>query len=106
MTEMRLSIDVELDYWIDDQAEILLQIEAAAMVDQLLEHQDLRIYCLAPLRAVPGEDAIGQRTWARGSGSFRVDYKAVVKIDRAGVDFSQLPATDLCDLPGDAVPYL
>ena len=103
---MRLSIDVELDYWIDDQAEILLQIEAAAMVDQLLEHQDLRIYCLAPLRAVPGEDAIGQRTWAKGSGSFRVDYKAVVKIDRAGVDFSQLPATDLSDLPGDAVPYL
>jgi hypothetical protein len=103
---MRLSIDVELDYWIDDQAEVLLQIEAAAMVDQRLEHQDLRIYCLEPLRAVPGEDAIGQRTWAKASGSFCVEYKAVVNIDRAGVDFSQLPATDLCDLPGDAVPYL
>ncbi|MEN2785604.1 transglutaminase family protein [Sphingomonas qilianensis] len=103
---MRLSIDVELDYWIDNQAEILLQIEAAAMVDQHLEHQDLRIYCLEPLRAVPGENAIGQRTWAKGSGTFRVSYRAVVKIDRAGVDFSQLPATDLSDLPGDAVPYL
>ncbi|WP_443025575.1 transglutaminase-like domain-containing protein [Sphingomonas sp. PB4P5] len=103
---MRLSIDVALDYWIDDQAEVLLQIEAAAMVDQHLEHQDLRIYCMEPLRAVPGEDAIGQRTWAKASGSFCVEYQAVVKIDRAGVDFSQLPATDLSDLPGDAVPYL
>jgi hypothetical protein len=106
MTEMRLSIDVELDYWINDTAEVLLQIEAAAMVDQRLEHQDLRIYCLEPLRAVPGEDAIGQRTWAKASGSFCVQYQAVVKIERASVDFSLLPATDLSDLPGDAVPYL
>jgi hypothetical protein len=103
---MRLSIDVMLDYWVNDSAEVLLQIEAAAMADQYLEQQDLRVYCTEPLTAVPGEDAIGQRTWAKGQGSFLVEYKAVVAIDRAEVDFSQLPATDLSDLPGDAVPYL
>lgn len=55
---------------------------------------------------MPGENAIGQRTWAKGEGSFLVSYHAVVEIDRAGVDFAALPATDLSDLPGDAVAYL
>lgn len=103
---MRLSIDVMLDYWIVDQAEVLLQIEAAAMADQRLIAQDLRITAVEPLRAVPGQDAIGQRRWAKGAGSFQVDYHAVVDIERAGIDFRALQATDLSDLPGDTVPYL
>jgi transglutaminase-like putative cysteine protease len=103
---MRLSIDVTLDYNIDDSAEILLQVEAAAMVDQHLEHQDMRVFSADPIRAVPGEDAIGQRTWARGSGHFRVEYSAVVAIDRVSIDLSALPATSLSGLPGDVVPYL
>ncbi len=103
---MRLSIDVTLDYNIDDSAEILLQVEAAAMVDQHLEHQDMRVFSADPIRAVPGENAIGQRTWARGTGHFRVEYNAIVAIDRATIDFAELPATPLWQLPGDAVPYL
>lgn len=103
---MRLSIDVTLNYWIMDQAEVLLQVEAAACGDQRLIEQDLRVTAAEPLRAVPGENAIGQRTWAKGAGSFLVSYHAVVEIDRAGVDVAALPATDLSDLPGDAIAYL
>ena len=103
---MRLSIDVTLDYNIDDSAEILLQVEAAAMTDQHLEHQDMRVFSADPIRAVPGESAIGQRTWARGTGHFRVEYKAIVAIDRASVDFADLPATPMWQVPGDAVQYL
>ncbi|MGY4398869.1 hypothetical protein ACVWZA_004079 [Sphingomonas sp. UYAg733] len=103
---MRLSIDVMLDYFVDDSAEVLLQIEAAAMADQRLEHQDLRVYSNDPLRAMPGEDGIGQRTWARGTGPFQAEYHAIVVIDRAGVDLSTLPPTAMAELPAEAIPYL
>ncbi|QNQ11729.1 transglutaminase-like domain-containing protein [Sphingomonas alpina] len=103
---MRLSIDVLLDYFVDDSAEVLLQIEAAAMADQRLEQQDLRVYCDNPLRAMSGEEGIGQRTWARASGSFQAEYRAVVAIDRAPVDLSSLPPTAMAELPAEAIPYL
>ena len=40
---MRLSIDVRLDYGISGDADVLLQIEAAAMADQKIESESLTI---------------------------------------------------------------
>ena len=42
---MRLRIEADLDYWIDGAADVLLQVEVAAMADQKLLHQDLRVWC-------------------------------------------------------------
>lgn len=103
---MRLSIDMMLDYTIDGAADVLLLVEAAAGHDQRLETQDLRVYCPAPVRAVPGEDGIGQRCWARGEGRFRAEYTATVTIDRAPVDLATLPATAVRAMPGETIPYL
>jgi transglutaminase-like putative cysteine protease len=103
---MRLAIDVMLDYWIEDAADVLLLVEAAAMVDQRLEHQDMRVYCSEPLRAVAGEEGIGQRTWARGEGNFRVEYQAVVTIDREVADLASLAPTPARMLPAETVAYL
>ena len=103
---MRLAIDVMLDYWIEDAADILLLVEAAAMADQRLERQDMRVYSNDPLRAVPGEEGIGQRTWARGNGNFRVEYQAEVTIARASVDLAALPATSARMLPAETIAYL
>ena len=103
---MRLSIDVLLDYTIDGEADVLLLIEAAKGADQRLEVQDLRVYCPEPLRAVPGEDGIGQRCWARGQGSFRAEYRATVDIARAPVDFATLGDTPIRLMPPDTIPYL
>lgn len=103
---MRLSIDVMLDYTIDSDADVLLLVEAAQTDDQRLEAQDLRVYCSEPLRAVPGEDGIGQRCWARGDGSFRADYKATVEIMRSPIDFAILPDTPLRQMPPETIPYL
>lgn len=103
---MRLAIDVMLDYWIEDAADVLLLVEAAAMADQRLEQQDLRVYCPEPLRAVPGEEGIGQRTWARGQGNFRVEYKAVVAIERSAIDLASLAPTAARMLPAETVAYL
>jgi transglutaminase-like putative cysteine protease len=103
---MRLAIDVLLDYWIEGEADVLLLVEAAAMADQRLELQDLSVWCPEPLRVVAGEEGVGQRTWARGEGAFRVEYHAVVAIERTAVDLAALTATPTRMLPAETVPYL
>lgn len=103
---MRIAIEAMLDYTIDGAADVLLLIEAAKQPDQHLEMQDLRVYSPEPLRAVRGEDGIGQRCWARGEGAFRADYRAIVRIDRPAIDFSVLPDTPVRMMPPETIPYL
>lgn len=103
---MRLAIDMMLDYTIDGAADVLLLVEAAAGPEQRLETQDLRVCCPAPVRAVPGEDGIGQRCWARAEGRFQAEYRATVAIERAPVDLATLPDTPLRTMPAETIPYL
>lgn len=103
---MRLGIDVTLDYTIDGAADVLLLVEAAKAVDQRLELQDLRVYSNDPIRAVPGEDGIGQRCWARGTGPFRAEYRAIVEIMRTPVDLATLGDTPIRLMPPETIPYL
>lgn len=103
---MRLRIEAELDYYVDGAADVLLQIEVAAMADQRLDLQDLRIWTDAPLTTVAGEDAIGQRAWARAVGPFRAEYVAEVTILREPVDFATLAAAPPRTLPALTIPYL
>ncbi|MGY2735449.1 transglutaminase-like domain-containing protein [Sphingomonas sp. UYP23] len=103
---MRLGIDVTLDYTIDGAADVLLLVEAAKGTDQRLELQDLRVYSNDPIRAVPGEDGIGQRCWARGDGPFRAEYRAIVEIVRSPVDLAMLGDTQIRLMPPETIPYL
>lgn len=103
---MRLSIDVALDYWIDEPADIVLQIEAAAMPDQQLESQSLTVWTDTPIAAVPGEDGIGQRCLTRGFGQFKAQYQAIVAIDRPQLDIAALIGTPRHRLPGAVIGYL
>lgn len=103
---MRLAIDVTLDYWIEDAADVLLQIEVAALPDQRLETQDLKVWTDTPLVAVVGEDGVGQRCLAHGTGSFRAEYHAVVAIERPTVDIAHLAAAPPRALPGSIISYL
>ena len=103
---MRLSIEADLDYVIDGAADVLLQVEVAAMTDQRLLAQRLDVWCEGPLAAVAGEDSIGQRTWARGVGAFRAEYRAEVLVERAALDLTALPGSPPRALPGLTIPYL
>ncbi len=103
---MRIKIDVLLDYHIPGPHDVLLQIEAAAMTDQRLLTSSLTVTSPERLGAVPGEEAIGQRTWAAGAGQFRVVYSAQVKIGRAVRPLDTLQASDPRVLPAMVVPYL
>ncbi|MDB5702250.1 MAG: transglutaminase family protein [Sphingomonadales bacterium] len=103
---MIIDIDVLLDYGIPERHDVLLQVEAAAMADQRLLESHLTVTSPERLRAVEGEESIGQRTWAAGLGQFRVEYRARVAIDRAPVDLSNKQANDPRMLPALVVPYL
>jgi transglutaminase-like putative cysteine protease len=103
---MIIDIDVLLDYGIPDRHDVLLQVEAAAMTDQRIIESNLTVTSPEGLRAVEGEESIGQRTWAVGLGQFRVEYRARVAIDRAPVDLSNMGANNPRTLPALVVPYL
>jgi len=103
---MRLKIDVELDYTIDGAYSMLLLVEAAAMADQYIESESLIVTSREPLRAITGEDGIGQRCWALAEGWFQATYHAVVELDRQDVSIATLPETPPRLLPAEAVPYL
>ncbi|VVT08580.1 Transglutaminase [Sphingomonas sp. EC-HK361] len=103
---MRLSIDVHLDYYFPEPADVLLQVEAAAMADQRLIEQSMIVHSDNPIRAVPGEDGIGQRCWIAAHDRVLVDYKAVVEIDRQPVALDQFGATPVRALAADLTAYL
>ena len=106
---MRLAIDVLLDYSLpptDEPTDVLLQVEVAAMTDQRLVSERLTATSPERLRAVHGEDSIGQRTWAAGVGRFTARYAATVEIDRVVLDLAPLGPTLARDLPALALPYL
>lgn len=103
---MRIGIEVELDYAFADAADVLLQIEAAAMPDQVIEHEALTVWSDTPIRATTGEDGIGQRCWAHGHGRLEASYRAIVRVERLPVDLGPLAATPSRMLHGALVPYL
>ncbi len=103
---MIVQINVQLDYYLPQSCDVLLQIEAAAMADQRLSDSRLLVSSGCDLVAVEGEERIGQRTWASGHGGFKVDYQCVVQIDRPDIDISTLPADSPRDLPALVIPHL
>jgi transglutaminase-like putative cysteine protease len=103
---MRLAIDVHLDYGFAEPADVLLQIEAAAMADQRIESESLVIHSDHPIRALAGEERIGQRCWARGEGRLVADYTAIVAIDRPAITLADLAPTPVRDLPSETIRYL
>ena len=103
---MRLGIDVEIDYAVPEPADILLQIEAAAMPDQRIEAETLTVWSDFPLRAAPGEDGIGQRCWVQAVGRLQAQYRATVVIDRPPVVLERLGASPPRALPAELTAYL
>ena len=103
---MRLSIQVELDYYFAQAADVLLAVEVAQLPDQRLVDDLLTVDGVGPLRPVAGGDGIGRRTWMRAEGPFHAAYRATVDVERPVLPIDGLPAAALPDLPAELVPYL
>jgi transglutaminase-like putative cysteine protease len=104
---MRLQIDIDLDYFLPEPADVLLAVEVAQLPDQALLRDLLTIDGAdAPLTPVAGEDAIGQRTWVRASGRLHATYRATVEVERRIRPIRNLPICPLPQLPPEAIAYL
>lgn len=103
---MKLQIDVHLDYRFERSCDVLLQVEVAAIADQLIEHAGITVTPHDHLVRVAAQDGIGERIWLRTGGQVLIDYKATVIIDRTPSDWAALQEVPLHRLPGDAVQYL
>ncbi len=103
---MSLQISVRLDYWFEEATDILLQLEAAAIPEQMIETAAIEITPGEHFARVAAQDQIGERIWVRTQGQLLVDYRATVRIERVLDDCLDLPAVALHHLPGETVQYL
>lgn len=103
---MKLAITTELDYNLPVPTDVLLQVEAAAIPEQIIEQAHIDVPPGEHFARVPGHDTIGDRIWLRLQGQLKVSYSAVVSIDRLSANCAELDATPPHLLPGETVEYL
>lgn len=103
---MILTIDVHLQYQLSKPTDLLLQIEAADLADQPLEHAHIDFSEVTHFARVAADEGLGERIWLRADGLFRCDYTARIRIDRPVLDLGMLDAVPPHLLPGDTVRYL
>ncbi len=103
---MRLKIEADLDYFLPQPADVLLEMEVAQLPDQRLVEDRLSVGTATPLRPVMGHGGIGRRTWTGGEGRFTARYEAVVDVDRQVPDLSACGLVPLQHLPASTIEYL
>ena len=105
-TVMKISIVARLDYSFAVPTDVLLQIEAAALPEQRIEHAHIDVSSCQHFARVPALDMIGERIWLRVNGQMLVDYAATIDVDRLVTDCRDLPKVQPHQLPGEAIQYL
>jgi transglutaminase-like putative cysteine protease len=103
---VKLFVQAALDYTFAQPADVLLQIEAAALPDQLISAAHIDISQSAHVARVAGHERIGERFWLHVADRLTVNYFATVEVQRAASDVRNLPETPPHLLPSSAVDYL
>jgi transglutaminase-like putative cysteine protease len=101
-----LKIDVQLQYAVQTQTDIILQITVPDFADQRVISEQLVLSESLHSASVPGEAGFGTRVLLCVEKDFECHYAAQVVIDRPLVDISPLPALPPNRLPDDALRYL
>jgi transglutaminase-like putative cysteine protease len=103
---MTLLITAHLDYFFPEPTDVLLQVEAAAIPEQVIETAHIAVTECEHFARVPAQDMIGDRIWVRIQGRMTVDYRSRVAINRIVDDCLGLPKVPPHQLPGETVQYL
>lgn len=103
---MPLQIVTRLDLAFGEETDLLLQIEAAPIPEQLVESAVLELPPVHHMARVPGHNGIGERIWLRHQGELSVEYRANVTPARIIAELPGLPALPPHQLPGETVEYL
>lgn len=103
---MKLAIDVTLEYTLSGPTDVLLQIEAAMIPEQTVEHARIDLPPTEHFARVAGHNAIGDRIWVRADGTLSVRYEALVAINRITANIADLPAVPPHLLPAETIEYI
>lgn len=103
---MPISIQASLDYFFEHPTDVLLQLEAAMIPEQIVSDPFIDISPVDHFARVPAQAMIGERIWLRVQGQLRVDYRATVDVRRRVSDCLSLPKVPAHQLPGEVVDYL
>ncbi len=103
---MKLTIDVTLDYFLPSVTDVLLQIEAAIIPEQVVEHAFIDLPPAEHFARLAGHGDIGDRIWLRAEGSLAVGYQATVAINRLTAEIADLPGVPPHMLPAETVEYV
>jgi len=103
---MSLNIHTHFDYDFFAPTDVLVQIEAAIIPEQLVVDPHIDISDIEHFARLPGHDTIGERISLRLSGRLSIDYTATVEIQRELADIGSLDAVPMHLLPGETVDYL
>jgi transglutaminase-like putative cysteine protease len=103
---MTISIKVDLTYNFAHPTDILLQLEAAMIPEQIIEKAYIDISACDHFARVPAQDGVGERIWIRTGGLLTVAYTSTVTIHRRIADCLSLPKVPPHMLPGETVQYL
>ncbi len=105
-TLVKLSIEACLDYDFAGPTDVLLQLEAAAIPEQTIEHAHINVSSFQYFARVPAQDAIGERIWLSVQGRVTVDYRSTIAVNRIVDDCLHLAMVPPHQLPGETVQYL
>jgi transglutaminase-like putative cysteine protease len=103
---VRLEIDVQMQYAVQAQTDIILQITVPDSADQRVISEQLVLSESLRSASVPGEAGFGTRLLLCVDRDFECHYRAQVVIDRPLVDICPLPALPPHRLPDEALRYL
>tara|TARA_R110000782_G_scaffold78276_6_gene155316 strand:- start:74900 stop:75676 length:777 start_codon:yes stop_codon:yes gene_type:complete len=103
---MKLSIQARLDYTFTDPADVLVQLEAAAIPEQIIIDQHIEFSDYEHFARVPAHNGIGERIWLRVHDQLTIDYHARVEVNRIIADIAGLERIPPHMLPGETVEYL
>lgn len=103
---MTLSIRTTLEYDFAEATDVLLQLEAAMIPEQVVHSARIALTPVEHFARVAGQDGIGDRIWLHLQGRLSVDYSATVTPQRLVPDWRALPAMPTHKLPGETVQYL
>jgi len=103
---MQLEIQSRLDYALPAPTDLILQLEAAIVPEQLVENPAIGLSPIEHFARVPGQDGIGDRIMLHAANQLIVEYSATVTVRRVVAPLDGLAAVPLHLLPGPTVPYL
>lgn len=103
---MDIKIETYLEYYFNIPSDILLQIEAAGVKEQIIRSANINVVETDHFQRVSSHDYIGERIWVKRQGSLKVKYNSLINLNRQPEDLSNIPTIAPHKLPGNIIQYL